>query len=50
MTGPTPERLAIYDLDRTVLQTPTFTLFLIWAAWRTAPWRLTLLPVLAILL
>jgi HAD superfamily phosphoserine phosphatase-like hydrolase len=50
MTGPTPERLAIYDLDRTVLQTPTFTLFLIWAAWRTAPWRLMLLPVLAILL
>ena len=46
MTGtPPPFRAAIYDLDRTVLRTPTFTLFLLWAAWREAPWRLLLLPV-----
>lgn len=45
MTGmPTPVRVAIYDLDRTVLRTPTFTLFLLWAAWREAPWRLLLFP------
>ncbi|MBW8294811.1 HAD-IB family phosphatase [Sphingopyxis sp.] len=40
-------RVAIYDLDRTVLRTPTFTLFLLWATWRAAPWRLLLLPLLA---
>ena len=43
-------RVAIYDLDRTVLRTPTFTLFLLWAAWREAPWRLLLLPALAALM
>ena len=46
MTGPV-HRVAIYDLDRTVLRKPTFTLFLLWAAWREAPWRLMLLPALA---
>ena len=45
-----PVRVAIYDLDRTVLRTPTFTLFLLWAAWRDAPWRLLLLPALAALM
>ncbi|HRE35466.1 MAG TPA: HAD-IB family hydrolase, partial [Sphingopyxis terrae] len=40
-----PFRLAVYDLDRTVLRTPTFTLFLLWAAARSAPWRLLLAPV-----
>ena len=45
-----PTRIAIYDLDRTVLRKPTFTLFLLWAAWREAPWRLLLLPVLAALM
>lgn len=40
-------RVAIYDLDRTVLRKPTFTLFLLWAARREAPWRLLLLPALA---
>src|SRR3546814_3263194 len=29
---------------------PTFTLFLLWAAWREAPWRLLLLPALAALM
>ncbi len=51
MTGtPPPVRIAIYDLDRTVLRTPTFTLFLLWAAARTAPWRLLALPFLLLLL
>jgi HAD superfamily phosphoserine phosphatase-like hydrolase len=51
MTGtPSLVRVAIYDLDRTVLRTPTFTLFLLWAAWREAPWRLLLLPALAALM
>lgn len=45
-----PIRVAIYDLDRTVLRKPTFALFLLWAAWREAPWRLLLLPVLAALM
>jgi HAD superfamily phosphoserine phosphatase-like hydrolase len=43
-------RIAIYDLDRTVLRKPTFTLFLLWAAAREAPWRLLLLPALAALM
>lgn len=47
---PAPVRVAIYDLDRTVLRKPTFTLFLLWAAWREAPWRLLLLPALAALM
>jgi HAD superfamily phosphoserine phosphatase-like hydrolase len=42
-------RIAIYDLDRTVLRTPTFTLFLLWAAWTRAPARLLLLPFYAAL-
>lgn len=46
----TPVRVAIYDLDRTVLRTPTFTVFLLWAARREAPWRLLLLPALAALM
>lgn len=46
--APTP--VAIYDLDRTVLRRPTFTLFLLWAAARAAPWRLLLLPALAALM
>jgi len=49
MTAPAP-RVAIYDLDRTVLRKPTFTLFLLWAAAREAPWRLLLLPALAALM
>lgn len=49
MTG-SPARIAIYDLDRTVLRKPTFTLFLLWAAAREAPWRLLLLPLLAALM
>jgi HAD superfamily phosphoserine phosphatase-like hydrolase len=47
---PPPVRVAIYDLDRTLLRKPTFTLFLLWAAWREASWRLLLLPALAVLM
>lgn len=36
--------LAIYDMDRTVTSTGTYTPFLIHAAWRLAPWRLALAP------
>ncbi|MBE1528829.1 HAD superfamily phosphoserine phosphatase-like hydrolase [Sphingopyxis sp. OAS728] len=50
MSGAVPIRVAIYDLDRTVLRKPTFTLFLLWAAWSEARWRLLLLPVLAALM
>jgi len=46
---PPPIRIAVYDLDRTVLRKPTFTLFLLWAAWRVAPWRLLALPALLLL-
>ena len=45
-----PVRVAIYDLDRTVLRKPTFTLFLLWAAGRETPWRMLLLPALAVLM
>lgn len=34
--------LAIYDMDRTVTRTGTYTAFLIRAAWALAPWRLLL--------
>ena len=50
MSEVVPIRVAIYDLDRTVLRKPTFTLFLLWAAWRKARWRLLLVPVLAALM
>lgn len=38
-------RIAIYDLDKTLTRTPTFTPFLVFAARRVAPWRLLLFPV-----
>ena len=37
--------LAIYDMDRTITRTGTFTPFLIHAAMRLAPWRLIFAPV-----
>lgn len=46
MTPPARVRLAIYDLDRTITSVPTWTLFLLFAARRIAPWRLSLLPLL----
>lgn len=38
------QRLAIYDMDRTITHLPTWTPFLLAAARTLAPWRLTLLP------
>lgn len=38
------QKFAIYDLDRTILRTPTFTLFLFWAAATNGVWRLLLTP------
>lgn len=47
MTLPAPIKLAIYDLDRTITRVPTWSLFLLDAARRRAPWRLALVPLLA---
>lgn len=38
------ERLAFYDMDRTITVHPTYARFLLWMALRHAPWRLVLLP------
>src|SRR3954470_24963249 len=40
--------LAIYDMDRTVTRRATYTPFLIHAAMSLAPWRLLLLPAVAL--
>ena len=40
--------LAIYDMDRTVTKRPTYTPFLLHCALRRAPWRLLLLPFVAL--
>jgi len=37
--------LAIYDMDRTITRTGTYTPFLMYAAWRLAPWRLLFAPI-----
>ena len=37
-------KVAIYDLDKTLVQRATFTPFLIFAARKIAPWRLVFLP------
>jgi len=39
---------AIYDMDRTVTRHATYTPFLLHCAVRSAPWRLLLLPVVAL--
>jgi HAD superfamily hydrolase (TIGR01490 family) len=45
MPAPEPkQRLAIYDMDKTITRDPTWTAFLIHAAKARAPWRLGLLP------
>ncbi len=41
-------RLAIYDMDKTVTRRPTYTPFLIHAARTRQPWRLLLLPFVAV--
>ncbi len=40
--------LAIYDMDRTITRTGTYTPFLLHAARRLAPWRLVLAPLVAV--
>lgn len=40
--------LAIYDMDRTVTRRGTYTSFLLHCAIRLAPWRLLLLPLVAV--
>lgn len=42
------QHLAIYDMDKTITRAPTWTPFLMHAAKRRAPWRLLLLPVVAL--
>lgn len=38
--------LSIFDVDRTITRRPTYSLFLIYAMRRTAPWRILLVPLL----
>lgn len=40
--------LAIYDMDKTITTTPTWTRFLVHAARHRAPWRLAQLPLVGI--
>lgn len=53
MSVPLPDQpqratLAIYDMDKTITRKATFTPFLRHAALRIAPWRLALLPLVAL--
>ncbi len=41
-------RISVFDVDRTLTRRPTYSLFLLGAAWRTAPWRLAWVPVIAL--
>lgn len=38
--------LSIFDVDRTITRKPTYSLFLLFAMRRHAPWRALLLPLL----
>ena len=40
--------IAIYDMDRTITRSGTYTPWLVFYAWHRAPWRLLLLPVAAL--
>lgn len=42
------EKLAFYDMDRTITVHPTYARFLLWMALRNNPWRLMLLPLSAL--
>jgi HAD superfamily hydrolase (TIGR01490 family) len=42
------KEIAIYDMDRTITRTGTYTPFLIHAALARAPWRLLFLPLVAL--
>ena len=48
--GSVKRQLAIYDMDRTITRRATYTPFLIHACTRLAPWRLLLLPLVALTL
>jgi HAD superfamily hydrolase (TIGR01490 family) len=39
-------KLSIFDVDRTITRKPTYSLFLLFAMRRRAPWRAVLLPLL----
>lgn len=38
--------ISIFDVDRTITRRPTYSLFLLYAMRRTAPWRIMLIPLL----
>jgi HAD superfamily hydrolase (TIGR01490 family) len=44
------QRLAFYDMDRTVTVTGTYTPFLLHIAWAMAPWRLIFVPLVPIVM
>lgn len=48
MTVPPPIGIAIYDFDRTITRSGSYTPFLLSWALRQAPWRLVLVPVVAL--
>ena len=48
--SPPMTELAIYDMDRTITRTGTFTPFMIHAALRLAPWRLVFVPCAALVM
>lgn len=48
LPAPPTDRIAIYDLDRTLTSLPTWTPFLLFAARRLSPARLLLLPGVAL--
>jgi HAD superfamily phosphoserine phosphatase-like hydrolase len=43
--GEIMQRIAIYDLDRTITRYPTYLRFLAYAVWRLQPWRIALIPI-----
>ena len=40
-------QISVFDLDRTLTRQPTYSSFLLYAAWNMARWRLSLVPLLA---
>ncbi len=42
------QRLAIYDMDKTITRQATFGPFLFYATWRYKPWRIVLAPALVV--
>lgn len=47
---PSPVRISIFDLDRTITRRGTWSAFLLFAAARKAPWRLLLVPGLMVVM